>query len=432
MSDNTRDLLVRGLAAFHAKEYPEARRYLEWMLRLDPDEDQRVEAWLTLSEMSSDPAEKRAYLEDILVRDMGNMRARRALAVLDGKLKPEEMVNPDSVIQPLVEVEPATGARRFICPQCGGRMTFKPDGKSLTCEYCESRQRLSSARQRTEQSVIGQDFTIAMATAKGHLTPATARTFTCQGCGMGFVLPPRQMTLTCPHCASAYVVDSGERQTILPNALIPFRVDEEQAKRALKAWFDRNLPDKIKMVKVTSGVALYVPVWAFDLSGSVGWRGMKHSERKPSTAELLFGGGGARMQWVAASGDQPVLRGNVLVLAAGKWPEACLGALRAFNLDETAPYDEGYLANWMAETYTLSVGDASLQARQQVLVEEQGRIRASLGGQVRDLSFISSGLVVDSFRLLLLPVWLATYTWNEKRFQVVINGQNGEVFGQKP
>jgi len=40
--------------------------------------------------------------------------------------------------------------------------------------------------------------------------------------------------------------------------------------------------------------------------------------------------------------------------------------------------------------------------------------------------------VVDSFRLLLLPVWLVTYTWGEKRFQVVINGQSGAVFGQKP
>jgi hypothetical protein len=226
------------------------------------------------------------------------------------------------------------------------------------------------------------------------------------------------------------VVDSGERETYLPNALIPFRVDEAAAKRALKDWLDRTLLDKA--VKVASGAALYVPVWAFDLSGSVGWRGLKQSERKPSTAELLFGGGRRGVQWVAASGDQPVLHGNVLVLAAGKWAEACLGALKAFNLDEAAPYDEGYLANWAAETYTLAVGDASLQARQQVLLEEQAHIRAGLGGQVRDLTFISSGLVVDSFRLLLLPVWMAIYTLGEKRFQVVINGQSGAVFGQKP
>ena len=294
MSDGTRDLLIRGLAAMRAGDHLEARRYMEWVLRLDPDDQQRIEAWLALAELSSDPVEKRNYLEEVLARDTGEARARRALAILDGKLKVEDIVDPDRVAQPVVEVEQATGARRFICPQCGGRMTFKPDGKTLTCEYCETRQSLSIPRQMSEQANAGEDLPIAMATASGHLRPAARRTFTCQGCGMAFVLPPQQLTLTCPHCASAYVVDAGEVETILPNGVIPFGVDEPQAKRLLRAWLERN--KLLNGARVTSGAAVYVPVWAFDLSGSIGWRGMRQGERKVSTAELLFGGG-RRREW---------------------------------------------------------------------------------------------------------------------------------------
>ena len=427
MSDGTRDLLIRGLSALRAGEHLEARRYMEWVLRLDPNDEQRIEAWLALAETSSDPVEKRNYLEEVLARDTGDARARRALAILDGKLKVADIVDPDRVAQPVVEVEQATGARRFICPQCGGRMTFKPDGKTLTCEYCEMRQALSIPRQMSEQANAGTDFTIAMATASGHLRPAARRTFTCQGCGMAFVLPPQQLTLTCPHCASAYVVDAGEVETILPNGVIPFGVDETQAKRLLRAWLERN--GLLNGARVTSGMAVYVPVWAFDLSGSIGWRGMRQGERKVSTAELIFGGA-RRREWEPAKGNHPLLRGNVLVLAAGNWPEACLPALAAFDLGQVAPYDEGYLANWLAETYQLAVGDASLQARQRVLQEEQASIRAQLGGQVRDLTFNSAGMIVNSFRLLLLPVWMVTMAINGKKAQAVVNGQNGDVFGE--
>ncbi len=427
MSDGVRDLLIRGLAAARSKEFFEARRYLEWALRLDPDEEQRIEAWLALAEISSDPKEKRNFLEEVLARDQGDARARRMLAILDGKLKAEDVVDPDHLAQPVVEVEQATGARRFICPQCGGRMTFRPDGKSLICEYCESRRTLSIPRQDNEQASAGQSFTIAMATARGHLRPAARRTFTCQGCGMNFVLPPQQLTLTCPHCASAYVVDSGEVETILPNGVIPFGVGETQAKRLLRAWLERT--PALKGVLVTGGAAVYVPAWAFDLSGSIGWRGMRQAERKLSTAELLFGGG-RRREWETARGDHPVLRGNVLVLAAGKWPEACLRVLQTFDLSQVAPYDDGYLANWPAETYQLAVGDASLQARQSVLLEEQAIIRAQLGGQVRDLTFNSAGMIVDAFRLLLLPVWLVKMALGERKLTAVVNGQKGDVFGE--
>lgn len=428
MSDGVRSLLIHGLAALKAKDFLEARRYLEWVLRLDADEEQRIEAWLALAEMTTDPKEKRNFLEEVLSRDPGEMRARRALAILDGKLKVEALFDPDKKVETVVEVEQATGARRFICPQCGGRMTFKPDGMTLTCEYCETRQKLSTPRQMTDRMGAGEDFMITMSTAKGHLRPVARRTFICQGCGMSFVLPPQQITLTCPHCASAYVVDSGEVETILPNGVIPFSVDESQVKRLLRAWLARN-PGQ-KDVRVTAGVGVYVPVWAFDISGSIDWRGMRQAERKLTTGQLLFGGP-QRREWESVKGDHPLLRGNVLVLAAGKWPEACLPALAGFDLTQVAPYDDGYLANWPAETYQLAVGDASLQARQRVLQEEQASIRAQLGGQVRDLTFSSAGMVVDSFRLLLLPVWLVTMTVDGKKVMAVVNGQNGDIFSER-
>src|SRR5512146_408042 len=100
MPSATYDLLIRGRAAAKSKEAREARSNLERLLRLDPPLDERLEALYWLSEVSEDPKEKRAYLEEILANNLGDVRARRKLSILDGKIKPDEIVDPDRVPAP--------------------------------------------------------------------------------------------------------------------------------------------------------------------------------------------------------------------------------------------------------------------------------------------------------------------------------------------
>ena len=79
------------------------------------------------------------------------------------------------------------------------------------------------------------------------------------------------MTLTCPYCKSAYVVENKETFEMIPPAgVIPFEIDEEHAKQALRNWLQKNLLDK--PVHVLPGTGLYVPIWSFDLTGQITWR----------------------------------------------------------------------------------------------------------------------------------------------------------------
>jgi len=79
MSEAVRDLLVRGTVAARAGDEKEATFFLKWMLDLDADLDQRIEAWYWLSKVSSDIKEKRNYLEDILAYQPFHLLARRDL-----------------------------------------------------------------------------------------------------------------------------------------------------------------------------------------------------------------------------------------------------------------------------------------------------------------------------------------------------------------
>jgi hypothetical protein len=40
--------------------------------------------------------------------------------------------------------------------------------------------------------------------------------------------------------------------------------------------------------------------------------------------------------------------------------------------------------------------------------------------------------VIESFKLILIPLWIAHYSDKDTQYTVVVNGQTGVVHGQKP
>ena len=427
--DSTRDLIVRGMAAIKDKQFDLGRRYLERALRLDPPVEQRVDALVHLAEIAPNPGEKRKLIALVLAIDPSEPRIRRQLAILDGKLDPAQIVDPDRLAaRPAPTGALAADAKRFTCPNCGGRMVFTPDGAGLVCEYCASRSRGEKDRPATGPAtpaggMAEEDFTVAMATARGHSKPVQQQVFACQGCGATFILPPQQLTLTCPYCESAYVVkESQARELVAPEGVIPFAVGEKEAQQALRDWLGGLRLEA--PVKVANGSGLYLPAWTFDLGGQIDWRCWVNLGSDRWTG---------KERWEQRVDLELVYYNDLLIPASQRLPEACRAELSGYNLGGLVAYDESYLADWPAETYQETVGDASLEARQYAFQKEQDKVKNKLlGQQVRDLSLSSLGIIVESFKLVLLPAWLTHYTVEEKRYDLIVNGQTGHVSGSRP
>ena len=223
--DYGKELLRSGIIDAKSGNRESARRYLDRAVYISNDHDVLAEAWFWMSEVLDDKAEKRKALENCLAHNLQHARARRSLAVLDGKLNADEIINPDRL--PLApEGLRLASAERFMCPKCGGRMSFAPDGQSLLCEYCSRNQRFSAAQPGTARE---KDFLIAMATARGHGKPLDQQVFHCEGCGCEFILPPNQISSTCVYCGSPHVVNwESEEQLLAPDAIIPHAFDQKR------------------------------------------------------------------------------------------------------------------------------------------------------------------------------------------------------------
>jgi rubrerythrin len=413
-SDSTRDLFIRGKAAAKAGDIQEALFYLNWLLRLDPPIEQRIDTWHLLSEISTDPVEKRKYLEEILSNNLGDAHARRKLAILDGKLDPQNIINPDKLQTPMPNEKEANDLTHFICPQCGGRMTYAPDGNSLTCEYCESKQEFAAHFFQKENLIQEENFMVALATKKGHFCPITTHTLTCRGCGAKFLFGAQQITGNCPYCQTPYALNQIEsEELIVPNGIIPFQITENAAKLSLKNWFVNRFG---KLLNVAPGKSLYVPAWTFDIGGQITWHCFAYKNQK----------------YVPESGQSIILQNDILVLATRIFPQVLKAGLDSFNLKGLKPFDNRYLASKNAETYQTTAADASLLAREIALHREESRIATEANGQYKELIIDTSNMLVESYKLILLPVWLTTYQIKDKRLNIIINGQTGKVIGEEP
>jgi hypothetical protein len=416
--DYGRELLKSGIIEARAGHLDAARRYLDRAVYISHDHDVLAEAWFWMSQVLEDSGEKRKALENCLAHDLQHARARRALAILDSKLHTDEIVDPDHLSLASEGIRRAD-VERFMCPKCGGRMGFAPDGQSLVCEYCSRNQRFLAAPGTASE----KDFLIAMATARGHGKPLDQQVFHCEGCGCEFILPPSQISTSCVYCGSPHVLHwEAEEQLLAPDGIIPHAFDRERARKILIEWAETNQIQPEKHVEPPRGV--YLPLWTFDLGGGIDYTGETTNKQESS----FDGGNRSKLR---VSDYYPVQINDLPIPASRKLSGVFVKLIPTFELKAVRPYDPRYLASWPAEVYDIPMAEASLDARARAL----SRYKHDLPSMLAPMTIISTSsakMTVETFRLNLLPVWVTELPFDGRLHLVLINGQNGTVASDLP
>ena len=418
-SDYGKELLRSGIIEAKAGHKDSARRYLDRAAYMSNDHDVLAETWFWMSQVIDEVVEKRKALENCLAHDLRHARARRALAVLDGKLKADEIINPDQAPR-APEGSHTANADRFMCPKCGGHMSFAPDGQSLQCEYCARNQKFSVTQPGTANE---KDFIIAMATARGHGKPLNEQVFHCEGCGCEFILPPSQISAACVYCGSPHVVDwESEEELLAPDGIIPHAFDQQHALKLLIEWVESNKIKPEKNVEMPRGV--YLPLWTFDIGGALDYVGEKADD-----SQIQFNN--KRPKLIRVKDSYPVQVNDLPIPASRKLSAVFLKLIPTFELKAVKPYDPRYLANWPAEVYDIPMAEASLDARAQSLSHYKHDL-PNLLTPLQITSTSSANMTVESFRLNLLPVWMTELPFDGREHLVLINGMNGTVKSDLP
>ena len=298
-------------------------------------------------------------------------------------------------------------------------MVFAPDGVALVCEYCTRRQVLGVSGDPAAE----KDFILTLATARGHRRPLNEQIFRCQGCGSEFILPPGDLSVTCAYCGSPHVVRLESTKDLLaPDGILPHAFDAARAVRYLIEWVEGNRLRPEKQAERPSG--LYLPLWTFDIGGGIDYTGETMQIEDNPFAGLQ------ESQITRVSDQYPVFVDDLPIPASRKPSAPFIRLLPTFDLSELKPYDPRYLADWPAEVYDVPLADASLDAPSQAYARYKHELPALLS-PLRLIHTSSASLAVESFKLVLLPVWMTEIPLDGRERLVLINGRSGDVQGDQ-
>jgi hypothetical protein len=192
--------------------------------------------------------------------------------------------------------------------------------------------------------------------------------------------------------------------------------------------------DLQRLARTADFTPVYIPFWTFDARTNASWRAeVAHQEQEQ---KQVFVNGKwethSETVWKWESGNVSLFTDDLMVNGSDKLSTVLLNQVQRFDLNALVPYDPRYLAGLQAQAYEVGLEAAWEQGRQIMRARTKKACTDKASSQrMRNFS-MNLDFSEESWRYVLLPLYLATYRYDNRSFQVLVNGQNGAVAGQRP
>ena len=339
--------------------------------------------------------------------------------------------------EPLPPVPDAVALARekFHCPACGAEAHWNPAKEALVCPFCGTTSPAVLETRGAETLIVEHDLAAALralpAEARGW--QAEKRSARCQSCQAISVFDAANVGRRCDFCGSAQLVPYEQVQdSIRPESLLPFKIPESQARDLIRRWYGRQwlAPNALKSKALPdTAKGIYLPYWTFDAHADATWTA--------DAGEYYYTSEGGKqvrhVRWRPASGAVSHDFDDDLVAASRGVDAGLLRAVEPFpTTNALIPYDPGYLAGWTVERYQIDLVGAAGRSRRQMEAALERLCAAQVPGDTHRNLSVQATFTNQRFKHILVPVWLLTYTFRAKSYQVIGNGVSGEIAGHHP
>jgi predicted RNA-binding Zn-ribbon protein involved in translation (DUF1610 family) len=329
----------------------------------------------------------------------------------------------------------------------------------MTCEYCGYVAPVTEAGSMTDvhtqtqvdeavvESVEEHDLLEGLqATSAEEGWGTQTRSFKCNSCNAAITVEPNVTATVCPFCGSHHVLAQEHSSKVLkPESVIPFQIDQRTAISKFRTWLGRGWfrPNAVKRIAANAEArvqGVYLPFWTFDAQTFSSWWAEAgyyyyvteryavtvNGRRQMRTRQVR------KVRWKPASGKYDEFLDDVLVYATQSVKENILRRIYPFDTHSLVPYRPQYLAGWRAEEYQIDL-EHGWKLGQEII---HARLRQACAREVpgdthRNLR-VKTTFQDVTFKHILLPIWIASYRFNNKVYSFMVNGQTGKVQGEAP
>jgi hypothetical protein len=258
--------------------------------------------------------------------------------------------------------------------------------------------------------------------------------FLCPNCGARTTVDGTSFALICPYCSTSLSHTATEILQAWPKAILPFAVPESDAYRsALAKLQDTALapPDLASDVRLRPTLkGVYLPFWVFGTDSETAYtvnRGKYEYEEVTAEGFVTYA---RKAEWTRIDGHLPVPLNDILVAASPNPPRPFDAALAPWDFADLVPFQQHYLTGFHAEMSTIPAVEAHRTARHVMHGAIHREIHRKVEADEIDLVRCDTHFSHETFKLVLLPFWIADYRAQGKTLLVYVNGQTGKALAQ--
>jgi len=331
----------------------------------------------------------------------------------------------------------------YPCPACGADLLYEPKDGFLSCPYCGHKEAIPTSAAEVQERSFEQYL---------HIRPeqlselaSNALEVKCQSCGATVSFVPPEVARQCDFCGVQIVAQPKSADPVLaPEGILPFCITRQQADAGLRQWlqslwFAPNALQQFAQPDAINGI--YLPFWTYDTNTTSYYTGERgeyyyvtetYYETDSKGNQVAKTRQVRHIRWYPASGTVTRWFDDILVPATISLPQQRLEALEPWDLVELKPYDPAFLSGFKAQRYQIDLSQGFERVKQLTAGLIQEDVRVDIGGDEQRIQNISTQYSGITFKHLLLPVYAGAYRFNQKVYQIVVNGRTGAIHGDRP
>lgn len=337
-----------------------------------------------------------------------------------------------------------TARQKFSCPACGGEAQWNPTRQALICPYCGTVSPAQVELTATGEEVIREhDLGAALRGIPQDKRGwrATKTQVRCQHCNAISVFDPEKVSQRCDFCGSTALVPYEQMDDpISPESLLPMKVAETQIRDTIRNWYASRwfAPNALKDKALTDTVrGVYIPYWTFDAQVHADWwaesgyyyyvtETYQDAQGRSQTRQVQ------KIRWQPSSGALDHFFDDELVPASRGVQSSLLRRIEPFPTRELVAYKAGFLSGWVVERYQIDLVAAARQSREEMDAQMRNLCAHEVPGDTHRNLQVETDYSGQTFKHILVPIWLLTYEFRGRPFQVLINGYTGAMAGEYP
>ncbi len=323
------------------------------------------------------------------------------------------------------------------CPSCGSQLAYSAEKKKISCGYCGYLEEVNTANDQVVERSLNEAIDSVAEYSPEEIDKKVCK---CDGCGAEFMVESNIPKASCGFCGSEKVnVQAFDHQYIKPVGIIPFYISKVEAEKHFTKWINQGFfhPNKLKKLASMENLhGVYIPFWTYDAQTEANWSGEAGYHYNETIRVNVNGQMKAqnvsKIRWQYRKGNLKHFFDDVLVVASGGLKQKEISKALPYRLEEVVNFDPRLMIGWEAEVYKLQV-DEGFQVADKIMDDRlRNMCSAQLGGDTQRNLHVHSSKHSQTFKHIILPLWICSYRYQNEIFHFFINGQTGRVSGKKP